>query len=150
MFVLVVVIFFGFLLIGGFNKILGNSMVPNYLNGQECITLKIVYWFSKPKRGDVVTYASSKDSSMDNIGRIIALPGELVSIESGQVYINHQLFSESYLSPNTQSLPASFNNIVVDNDSYFIMGDNRIHSSDSRHNGVVKVNKIHSKVVFKI
>ena len=148
--ILIIVLLIVFFSIGKINLIMGRSMVPNYLNGQECISFKIIYWFSQPRRGDVVIYKSLKNPEMDNIGRVIALPGERINIKDNQVYINDQLLPEPYTSPNTITLPGSFNDFIVDYDSYFIMGDNRILSDDSRHNGVSKFKDIKSKVFFKI
>jgi len=148
--VIAVIVLIVFFFIGGANLIKGRSMAPNYLDGQECISLKIIYWFSQPKRGDVVIYTSLKNPNMDYIGRIIALPGERITIKDSKVYINDQILSESYMSPNTDTLPGSFNDFIVDSNSYFIMGDNRSHSDDSRQNGAVNYKNIKSKVILKI
>lgn len=148
--VLIIIFVIVFYIIGGTSVIKGRSMTPNYLDGQYCISLKIIYWFSQPKRGDVVIYTSSKEPGGQMIGRIIGLPGERLSFQDGNVYINDQILTENYLSQNTRTLPNNYDHYAIGTDYYFIMGDNRNFSKDSRNIGVISSKEIKSKVLLKI
>jgi len=114
----------------------GDSMEPNFSDGQYLIVDEISYRFEKPKRGDVVILKYPKDPSQYFIKRIIALPGERLEIFDGSVKIYNQdhsegvLVDESYL-PADLKTPGKID-YKVNNDEYFVLGDNRKASSDSR------------------
>ena len=128
-------------LIASPHQVVGYSMYPNFHNGDSIIANKIVYKFHEPKRGEVIIFKHT--STEDYIKRIIGLPGETVSIRHGNVYINGKRLDESeYLSPDIYTQGESYlqegESTVVPPDSYFVMGDNRPHSSDSRDFGPIK------------
>lgn len=83
------------------------------------------------------------------IKRIIALPGEHVQIENGNVYINGQLLSETYLQSNVQTESPVFTNFIVPEGYLFVMGDNRARSMDSRELGCIPISKVESKVLLR-
>ena len=100
--------------------------------------------FKEPERGDIVIFKYPDDESVDYLKRIIGLPGETVEIISGKVYINGELLDEPYLS---EEPTGDFGPYQVPEDSYFMLGDNRALSKDSRnwHNTYVKKDKIIAK-----
>ena len=102
------------------------------------------YDFNEPERGDIVIFKYPDDESVDYLKRIIGLPGETVEIISGKVYINGELLDEPYLS---EEPTGDYGPYQVPEDSYFMLGDNRAVSKDSRywHNTYVKKDKIIAK-----
>jgi len=133
------------------HKIKGDSMQPNYPDGEYLLTDKVTYRFHEPKRGDVVVFEAPNKYD-EYIKRIIGLPGETVSLKNGHVYINHKLLKESYIS---NSIATTGNLFLKDNEevkvppnNYFVLGDNRPYSSDSRSWGFVIKNKITGRAWF--
>lgn len=115
----------------------GVSMEPNYHTGEVVLTNRWEYIFGTPERGDVVVLKFPGDPEQDKyIKRIIGLPGENVIIQNGNVYINGQRLNESYLPAGTLTLP-NLNRTLGANE-YFLLGDNRANSSDSRVWGVAE------------
>lgn len=140
------IFFFVYLLIMRPHKIDGESMEPNYINAEYLLTEKVNYYIHKPQRGDVVvlrppTFVSQND---EFIKRIIGLPGETVRVQGGKVYIDNRLLNEAYIPSDVSTNGGSFLTEGVDykipDDQYFLMGDNREHSSDSRFWGPVPLN----------
>lgn len=120
----------------------GSSMVPNYHNREYLVVNKVTYRVSDPKRGDVIVFHYPKDTSQYFIKRVIGLPGEKVKIENGRVYIYNSehpdgaVLQEDYLS--NQDITFGKDDIVtLGSDEYFVLGDNRLASSDSRVWGVL-------------
>ena len=118
----------------------GASMEPNFFNGNYLIVDEVTYRFQAPVRQEVIVFHNPTNESEFYIKRIIGLPGERVAIKDGSVYINGELLDEPYLP----SAPKSNNNIdlTLKADEYFVMGDNRLHSFDSRSWGPLKEEKI--------
>ncbi len=114
----------------------GSSMEPNFHNGEYLFVEKLSYDFRAPKRGDVVVFKYPLDTSVDYIKRVIGLPGDQISIKNGQVFVNDQPLSENYLAPNQKTIILNGNetvySVTVPSGEYFMMGDNRDHSADSR------------------
>ncbi len=111
-------------------------MEPNFHNGQYLFVEKLSYDFHRPKRGDVVVFKYPLDTTVDYIKRVIGLPGDTVTIKSGQVFVNNQPLTETYLAPGQKTIllsgtEASYS-VTVPAGEYFMMGDNRDHSADSR------------------
>lgn len=131
----------------------GSSMEPNFYNGQYLVINEIGYTFGAPQRGDIIVFKYPKDTSQYFIKRIIGLPGERVDIQDNKVIVfnsahpNGFALDESYL-PKTDLTFADgqFNNVTVGNSEYFVLGDNRMASSDSRFWGTVPKNDIVGKV----
>ncbi|MDY0097009.1 MAG: signal peptidase I [Candidatus Dojkabacteria bacterium] len=135
------------------HEVVGNSMHPTYKNGEFLMANKISYKFSEPQRGDVIIFKYS--DTQDFIKRIIGIPGDKVMIKDGRIYINDELLDESnYLEDTVISNGGSYihegQTITVNEDQYFVCGDNRTNSSDSREFGPVDVSKIKGKawIVF--
>lgn len=147
-----VVIYLFFFQVGVVN---GASSYPTISDGERFITDKITYRFNNPTRGDFVVINSPRNESIDFIKRIIALPGETILIANGEVFLNGQLLDESsYLQPGTKTYPESFlqdnTPLLVPWDHYFVMGDNRSHSSDSRDFGPIPKESIVGKAVLVV
>lgn len=132
---------FFYLLVFQPHKIKGDSMQPNYPDGEFLLTEKVTYRFNSPKRGDVIVFRAPINEEDDYIKRIIGLPGEKVSIKNGHVYINNTMLKETYLPSSSYTSGGLFlpNNkeVVVPQDHFFVLGDNRSYSSDSRAWGFV-------------
>jgi len=130
----------------------GESMVPSFENGDYLIIDEISYRLGVPERGEVIVFKYPNDPSQRYIKRIIGLPGEAVKIENGKVDILNDkgeniLNEESYLPGST--VTAGDINVVLGQDEYFVLGDNRAASSDSRSWGVLNKKYIIGKVALR-
>ena len=123
------------------HQVYGNSMLPNFHNGDYILTDKISYRFRLPKRGDVVIFHSPTYPEREFIKRIIGLPGEKILLKEGKIFINGKRLSEPYLPPHTSTRPGLFlkegKEVIVPLSEYFVLGDNRSNSSDSRDFGPI-------------
>lgn len=108
----------------------GPSMLPTLEDGQRLLVDRITYRIQAPQRGDVVIFRYPFNPKEHFIKRIIGVPGDEVRIVAGTVYVNGVALQESYL--NGQMLPRNFGPITVTEDTYFVLGDNRNNSEDSR------------------
>jgi signal peptidase I len=128
-------------------KVEGTSMAP-LLSDQERIFInKFVYRFEPIQRGDVVVFWYPLDRSKSFIKRVIGLPGESVEIRRGAVYVDDKIVPEPYVPPMYEDL-SDFGPVRVPKDSYFVMGDHRISSNDSRVFGPVADRYIYGRAVF--
>lgn len=122
------------------HKIKGTSMSPNFPDGEYLLTEKVNYYLHDPKRGDVVVFKPPV-SDDEYIKRVIGLPGETVSVKNGHIYLNGQLLKEDYIADTVITDAGAFleegQEYKVPNNMYFVVGDNRPHSSDSRAWGPV-------------
>ena len=135
------------------HEVKGSSMEPSFLNNQYIITDKISYRFGDPQRGDVIIFKAPVNPDVDYIKRIIGLPGDKVMITKGKVFINGKMISELYLADLTPIFPNGFVQdgveIDVPQEHYFVMGDNRPHSSDSREFGPISKKLIIGRAIFR-
>lgn len=128
-------------------KVEGTSMAP-LLSDQERIFInKFVYRFEAIQRGDVVVFWYPLDRSKSFIKRVVGLPGETVEIRRGAVYVNEKIVPEPYVPPMYEDF-SDFGPVRVPKDSYFVMGDHRISSNDSRVFGPVANHYIYGRAVF--
>jgi signal peptidase I len=128
-------------------KVEGTSMAP-LLSDQERIFInKFVYRFEPIDRGDVVVFWYPLDRSKSFIKRVIALPGETVEIRRGTVFVNGNVIAEPYV-PAQYADVSDFGPVKVPRGSYFVMGDHRISSNDSRVFGPVASQYIYGRAVF--
>jgi signal peptidase I len=128
-------------------KVEGTSMAP-LLSDQERIFInKFVYRFEPIQRGDVVVFWYPLDHSKSFIKRVVGLPGETVQIRQGAVYVDGKIVPEPYVPPQYEDV-SDFGPKLVPLDSYFVMGDHRISSNDSRVFGAVASRYIYGRAVF--
>ncbi len=148
----IAIFLFVYLLIMQPHKIKGDSMQPNYPNGEYLLTDKISYRFNDPQRGDVIVFEAPGANGDEFIKRIIGLPGEKIKVEGGKVYINGKILKEEYLSPTLYTSSGAFltegKEYLIPPNNYIVFGDNRIASSDSRSWGPVSRDKIRGKAFF--
>lgn len=124
------------------------SMENTIMTDNRILSLRCAYWFSDPKRGDIVVFPFPDDPSETYIKRIIGLPNETIEGKDGYVYIDGKKFEEDYV---TSLLDEDFGPYQIPEDSYFVMGDNRDISLDARYweNKFVKKEDIISKAVLR-
>ncbi len=128
-------------------RVEGTSMLPRLEDRDRLFINKFVYHFTAIERGDVVVFRYPRDPEKSYIKRVIALPGDRLRIERGRVFVNGKLLREPYVPQeyrDNRSLPE----IIIPDDSYFMMGDHRSISSDSRDFGPVDRSLIYGKAVF--
>ncbi len=140
------------------HQVNGQSMEPNFHSGDYVLTDKISYSFKQPERGDVIVFKAPPEANCpvgtgcDFIKRVIALPGERIEIKSRQVFVNSAVLEEKYLPADTKTNPGQFIDdeaVTLAADEYFVMGDNRNHSSDSRVWGPITQSMIVGKAFFR-
>jgi signal peptidase I len=142
----IAIFLFVYLLILQPHKIKGASMSPNYLNGEYLLTDKVTYRFQQPERGDIIVFEAPTNDGQEFIKRIIALPREEISVKNGSIFVNGKKLEEDYIAHEIETAPGAFleegEAVVVPEDQFFVLGDNRGHSSDSRAWGFVEKDKI--------
>lgn len=130
-------------------KVEGTSMLPRLHDGERIFVNKFIYQFNKIQRGDIVVFWYPKNPGQSFIKRVIGLPGDEIRITNGKLYINNQLQPEPYISAEYNSNPVPNKYWIVDDHHYFVMGDNRDASNDSRAWGLVPEKYIYGKAVFR-
>jgi signal peptidase I len=125
----------------------GTSMMPHLVNHERIFINKFIYRFEPIQRGDIVVFWYPLDPSKSYIKRVVGLPGEWVGIEDGRVLVNGKPLAEPYVPPgylDRQSYPP----IHVEQDHFYVLGDHRSSSNDSRVWGTVDRRYIYGKAVF--
>lgn len=157
------------------SEVEGPSMEPNFQNGERVYTNRLPQWFSQSdfasslsldyQRGDIIVFFKpTLGSSL--IKRVIGLPGDTIKIEDGRVYVNGKLLVENYLPEGTFTKPGNLREgqeykvqleevglngeKIINEDVFFVMGDNRAVSNDSRYIGFVKREWMQGKVIFRL
>jgi signal peptidase I len=130
------------------HEVPGNSMHPTYKNGEYLMANKLTYRFGEPQRGDVIIFQYS--DTQDFIKRIVGIPGDTIMIKDGNVFINgQQLNEDDYISESVYTRGGDYlsegETISIGEEEYFVLGDNRPHSSDSRTFGPISESKIKGK-----
>jgi signal peptidase I len=128
-------------------KVEGTSMAPLISDQERIFINKIVYRFEPISRGDVVVFWYPLDKTKSFIKRVIGLPGETVEIRQGRVFVDGERLVEPYVPPQYFD-STSFNTVHVPAGAYFVMGDHRDSSNDSRVFGFVPASDIYGKAVF--
>ena len=130
-------------------EVIGSSMMDTLEDGDNLILDKVSYKFSDPKRFDIVVFPYREDTSKKYIKRIIGLPGETVRIDAdGKIYINGEELYESYGREVIQNPGLAAEEITLKYDEYFVLGDNRNNSEDSRFADVGNIDR--SEIIGKV
>jgi signal peptidase I len=128
-------------------KVEGTSMMPSLDDQERIFVNKYVYRLEPIERGDIVVFRYPRDPSKSFIKRVIGLAGDRIRIEAGQVLVNDVALDEDYVPP-AYADQRSYPEIIVPANSYFVLGDHRTMSNDSRDFGPVNVGYIYGKAVF--
>jgi signal peptidase I len=128
-------------------KVEGTSMQPQLVDQERIFVNRFIYRFTDIHRSDIVVFWYPRDKSKSFIKRIIGLPGDEVEIRYGAVYVNGAKIEEPYLKPEFRD-HESYHRVIVDQDRYFVLGDHRNSSNDSRNWGLVPRDLIYGKAVF--
>ena len=128
-------------------KVEGTSMMPSLEDQERIFVNKFVYRLEPIGRGDIVVFRYPRDPSKSYIKRVIGIAGDRIRIDAGQVYVNGQALDESYV-PSEYTDARSYPEITVPANSYFVLGDHRSMSNDSRDFGAVNQSFIYGKAVF--
>ena len=143
---------FIYLLILQPHKIKGASMEPNFHDGEYLLTDKVSYRFGEPGRGDVIVFKAPPTYKDEFIKRVIGLPGDEVMVSNSKVYVNGNELTEPYLPSGTVNAAGRYTpegqSIRVPEGTYFVMGDNREHSLDSRNIGAIEKQYITGRAWF--
>jgi len=148
----------GYLFIAQPHQVNGLSMYPTFNNGDYVLTDKVSYKFRQPKRGEVVVFKAPpeancpKGAGCDFIKRVLGLPGEKVEVKNNAIVINGKPVSEAYIPKENLTQTGAFLSnraITLGPDEYLVVGDNRLHSSDSRTWGPITSKEIVGRVFFR-
>ena len=132
-------------------KVEGTSMMPGLKDQERIFINKFTYRLGSIQRGDTVVFKFPLDDTKSYIKRVIGLPGDRIRIDAGQVYVNGRRLTEDYVIERDNvswPAPGPLTDQVVPSEKYFVLGDNRSSSSDSRTWGFVPRNDIYGKAVF--
>jgi signal peptidase I len=128
-------------------KVEGTSMMPGLEDQERIFVNKFVYRWEPIQRGDIVVFRYPRDTSKSYIKRVIGVAGDHIRIENGQVFVNDEALDEDYV-PSEYADARSYPEITVPRNSYFVLGDHRTMSNDSRDFGPVNERYIYGKAVF--
>jgi len=128
--------------VGQRTQVIGSSMEPTLSNGDNLIVDKISYRFREPKRFDIIVFPFQYADKTYYIKRIIGMPGETVQIDgAGNIYVDGEILAEGYGKEVIQNPGRAAEEITLGQDEYFVLGDNRNNSSDSRDPSVANIKK---------
>lgn len=128
-------------------KVEGTSMQPELVDQERIFVNRFIYRFSEIRRGDVVVFWYPRDHSKSFIKRVLGVPGDAVEIRNGSVYVNGARVEEPYLKPEFRDF-RSHRKVIVPAGQYFVLGDHRNSSNDSRNWGCVPHPLIYGKAIF--
>ncbi len=128
--------------VGMRTSIVGDSMEPMLGNGQEILINRVIYRLSSPKRGDVVVFLpNGNEKSHYYVKRVVGLPGETIHIQDGSVYVDGALLEEDDAYDQMIDSGIAQNDLALGSDEFFVLGDNRNSSEDSRSGNIGAVRK---------
>jgi signal peptidase I len=128
-------------------RVEGTSMLPRLVDQDRLFINKFVYHFESIERGDVVVFRYPRNTQLSYIKRVVAVPGDTLRIDRGQVYVNDQPLNESYVPMEFRDT-RSADERVIPKGEYYVLGDHRSIASDSREFGTVKQELIYGKATF--
>lgn len=145
----VVVVAVAYIFAGQLLRVTGDSMLPNFHDGEQIVAEKVTVKFENLKRNDIVIFQHPTNPDKLVIKRVIGLPGETMELQNGKILIDGKILDEPYLAEETRTLTGNYikENVVytIPADSYIFLGDNRSNSSDSRDWGPISKNNIVGK-----
>lgn len=136
--------------------VIGSSMYPTLSDQDYLIATKIDYRLHPPERGDIIIMRDPMEAGKDFIKRVIAVPGDRLLIRGGHVYVNGRVLDEPYINSGSWTENADYPlasdpaGVVLRSDDYFVMGDNRNHSSDSRIFGMIHREQIEARAWMRV
>ena len=132
--------------------VVGYSMEKSLTNGEEALINKLIYHFKQPERFDIVVFCPKEEKDKRYVKRIIGLPGETIQIISGRVYINGEILEEPIETEKMLNAGLAQEPITLGENEYFLLGDNRNNSEDSRYESVgnIKIDNIVGKLWLRI
>lgn len=139
--IVVGITFFIITFVGQRTYVSGSSMENTLSHGDNLIVDKITYRFSDPKRYDIIVFPFRYEDNVYYIKRIIGLPGETIQIQDGAIYVNGEVLKESYGREVMKSAGLAADPITLGEDEYFVLGDNRNDSTDSRDPNVSAIHR---------
>jgi signal peptidase I len=129
-------------------KVEGTSMLPRLVDQERIFVNRFIYRFENIHRGDIVVFWYPRDTDKSFIKRVVAVPNDVIEIRNGVVFVNGIEVKEPYLKPEFRDYE-SYSKTVVPADQYFVLGDHRNSSNDSRNWGFVPRSLIYGKAVFR-
>ncbi len=129
-------------------RVEGTSMYPELQNQERIIVNKLAYRMGPIRRGDLVIFRYPQDPGKTFVKRVIGLPGETIRIRRGTIYLNGRPFEEPYLPPG-ETAGSEMAPVAIPGDCYFVMGDHRSTSNDSRYFGPVPESYISGRADFR-
>lgn len=141
------------------HQVNGQSMVPNFQSGEYLLTDKVSFKLRNPEQGEVVVFHApeaahcAQGTGCDFIKRVIAVPGDTISVKNNHYVVNGQVLEENYIPSDFKTLPGNYTEdgrvITLSANEYFVSGDNRPYSSDSRQWGPITKNEIVGRAFFR-
>ncbi len=150
--IVISIAYFLFYNYGEKTNILGESMQPTLLDGEKIIIDKLKYHFTGPSRFDIIVFTLDNNEDYYYIKRVIALPGETVQIKDGLIYIDNQILKEELTFEPIDNPGDFYEPITLGEDEYFVLGDNRNNSDDSRFEsiGLISDGQIKGKAWLRV
>jgi signal peptidase I len=147
-----------YLFVASPHQVNGQSMVPNFKSGEYVLSDKVSFRFRDPKRGEVIVFHAPeaancpKGTGCDFIKRVMGLPGETIEVYNNHIYVNGTAIEEPYIPADFQTLPGNATKgkkVILGPNEFFVSGDNRPYSSDSRTWGAITKDEIVGKAFFR-